>query len=145
MERFEWNDSFNINVRDIDEQKQKIAAHINTIFEKREEGAEPKVIFDLLNELGEGLRMHFGHEEKIMHQLGYPELGDHRKNHKYYMRKTLNMRRIVADDPANLTDETLGFLSAWLKEHILLEDQYFAPYARVRMFIDNHKRSRRMR
>lgn len=145
MERMVWEEDLNIHVQQIDEQKQKIAEHINKIYQKYEEKAEPRVLFDLLNELGEGLRIHFGIEEKIMQQLGYPELAEHRKLHKVFIRKTLNLRRMVSDDPEDLKDESLAYLAKWLVEHIRTEDQRFGPYGRTKLFIEQHKRNKRMR
>ena len=145
MERFEWDDSLNVRVRDIDEQKTRISAHINRIFEAWEEEASNKDLFDLINELGEGLRMHFAHEERIMNELEYPELQEQKKAHKYFLRKTLNLRRVISDTPETLADESFSFLMEWLKQHILDQDQRFAPYARVRLFSEAQKRSRRMR
>ncbi|TWI70720.1 hemerythrin [Desulfobotulus alkaliphilus] len=145
MEQMIWDESLNVRVQNIDEQKQKIVEHINKIYQKHAERAEPKVLFDLLNELGEGLRMHFALEEKIMQQQGYPELPDHRKLHKLFIRKTLNVRRALADNPDNVKDESLRYLGDWLLAHIRSEDQRFAPYARIRMFIDRQKKNKRMR
>ena len=145
MERIIWEENLNICVQNIDEQKQKIADHINRIYQKHEEKAEPRVLFDLLNDLGEGLRIHFALEEKIMQQLGYPELAEHRKLHKFFIRKTLNLRRLISDDPDNIRDEALVFLGHWLVEHIRTEDQRFGPYARTRMFVDQHRRNKRVR
>ncbi|MCW7755314.1 bacteriohemerythrin [Desulfobotulus sp. H1] len=145
MEQMIWDDSLNVRVQNIDEQKRKIVEHINKIYVKHMEKAEPRVLFDLINELGEGLRIHFALEEKIMQQQGYPELVDHRKLHKLFIRKTLNIRRALADSPENVKAESLAYLGEWFLNHIRTDDQRFAPYARIRMFIDTHKRNKRMR
>ncbi|MDL2286619.1 bacteriohemerythrin [Desulfococcaceae bacterium OttesenSCG-928-F15] len=145
MEPIIWEERLNIRVQNIDEQKQKIVEHINKIYVRFHEKADARTLFDLLNELGEGLRMHFALEEKIMQQLSYPEIQDHKKLHKLYIRKTLNLRRLVSDTPENLTEENLRTLGNWLMDHICTEDQRFAPFARIRMLVDGHKRTRRLR
>lgn len=145
MKPIVWEERLNIRVQNIDEQKQKIVEHINKIYTRFNEKADARILFDLLNELGEGLRMHFSLEERIMQQLSYPEIQEHKKLHKLYIRKTLNLRRLVSDAQENMTKESLSTLGDWLIEHICTEDHRFAPFARTRSFIDNHKRNKRLR
>lgn len=107
--------------------------------------AEHKVIFGLINELRDAIiaknenidlraiadrlvrytNTHFAHEEQLMREVSFPELGVHLGEHEKLRRRTVNFR----DNLTLVTSrDMLRFLKDWWCEHIQDSDKAYAPY-----------------
>jgi hemerythrin-like metal-binding protein len=72
---------------------------------------------------------HFSREERLMHQVGYPHLEDHKALHSQFRDSVAQMRRQWADqDYPELQAKITEALSRWLVDHILGADHAYAPW-----------------
>ncbi|MEW8301763.1 MAG: hemerythrin domain-containing protein, partial [Candidatus Thiodiazotropha sp.] len=61
-----WSDEFNINVKEIDEQHQKMLEIVNNLHTAVEENRENEILNDLLIALYHHTQHHFATEEELM-------------------------------------------------------------------------------
>ena len=99
-------------------------------------GGERTEVSPLVVFLSEYAATHFGDEERLMAEVGYPELGEHRAAHEAFRKE---FRELVQDyerkGPTPLVALTLhNWLSDWLRRHVSTVD------VRLAAFIDARRR-----
>ena len=88
---------------------------------------------ELVRFLSEYASTHFLDEEKLMWMTDYKRLPEHRAIHEA-MRLSIAQVVVTAEiAPEKALTEALGFLTAWLLEHICTEDQVMARHVRAQL------------
>lgn len=77
-----WSDENSVNVEEIDVQHQKMLELVNNLHSSVENCIDKNDLKDLLVELVEFTDLHFSTEERLMEKHGYPERGEHHKEHR---------------------------------------------------------------
>lgn len=80
-------------------------------------------VFTVLNRLVRYAEEHFRTEEALMEAGRYPELGRQRIEHERFLRKVFALAERLERGEAEVGDEVMAFLKAWLLGHILQEDK----------------------
>jgi len=122
-----WHDSYSIHNVKIDEQHKilfelaKKASLMGNKYTSREE------IKDILSEFFDYMKVHFTDEEMLMASIGYPELEEHKKLHKYIIQELAST--ILKIKNVNEMKEKLGVIAQeWLLNHILHHDMLIEKY-----------------
>ena len=76
-----WNHACLVGVRAMDDQHGILMDSINELRLALMHGRGTEVISELLDELIEFTRMHFSSEERLMEQIEFPGLAEHRAEH----------------------------------------------------------------
>ncbi len=72
---------------------------------------------------------HFTSEEHLMAKYAYPEIDEHKKEHKKFRVKILAMKdRCLDGQHKEVRIELLIYLENWLKTHTIEIDQKYVPY-----------------
>ncbi|MFH1853584.1 MAG: bacteriohemerythrin [Candidatus Neomarinimicrobiota bacterium] len=125
-----WDDEWNINVAEIDADHKKLVSMIQHLFGAliTNQGAEH--IQNIFFELIDYTRYHFNREEEIYNKHGFPELEEHKIQHRQLIQQVLDVsKKIIAEGKtADLSDELFEFLKSWLVNHILEEDLKFKAF-----------------
>ena len=68
-----------------------------------------------------------------MEQIGYPELREHRKEHRYFQDTITDMsqRFLGSTDPKQAT-ELMQFIYTWLTDHINVTDKKYSSHLRAK-------------
>jgi hemerythrin-like metal-binding protein len=81
---------------------------------------------ELFEELLQYTKTHFAYEEKIMEKTEYPETEHHKKIHKAFIQKTLEIQTTFAkkkDHKYEVVQELIVFIKNWYFEHVVSEDK----------------------
>lgn len=125
----EWSDDFKIGEAEIDREHWGLFALINDLSEKRAQGAAAHSIEATIDALAGYVDVHFEHEERLMRDIGYPDLDAHLRAHEGLARKVGDHKAAFEADPARFDyDAFMEFLSVWLGRHILKEDMRIAAF-----------------
>ena len=121
----EWDESYSVQVRVIDEQHKKLFDAVND-FERAVSAGEGREAFTkLLKFLVDYSRFHFETEEKYFEKYEFELSEAHIEQHQAFIRIVETyMQRFEADDllvPAEVQD----FLNRWVTEHVLRSDQRY--------------------
>ncbi|HEX9024672.1 MAG TPA: hemerythrin family protein, partial [Geobacteraceae bacterium] len=73
----------------------------------------------IIDELVSYADYHFEAEERYMAGIGYRDIDNHIEMHRYFTRKTFEMRQVSN----NNTKELIDFLGNWLSQHVMEEDR----------------------
>ena len=128
MAIIEWSDELVLGQEQVDGQHKQLIDEINSL-EGLSNAARPEDVEKALMFLAQYVGTHFQDEEKLMHELGYPGLAEHRVVHQgLYDQVEHRIQEFLLDGQADY-DELVGFLRAWLSDHILTADAEIARWA----------------
>jgi len=142
MKKIEWNEKLSVDIPEIDELQKKMFALINALIDLMEGNAEGKECANMISEISEYSKYYFSIEEEYLKKNKYPEFADHSKMHRKFEAFVMSLRRLVADDKNNLTEEIITDLRSLLIDHIETLDLKFVPFLRTNNFISKYSKKK---
>jgi hemerythrin len=124
----QWNDSFSVNVGEIDKQHQKLIGMINDLNDAMRQGKGKAVLGKIISGLMNYTTTHFITEEKYFDKFGYPEADIHKKAHTEFVKKVSEFKNEFEKSNITLSIQVMDFLSDWLKKHINGVDKKYGPF-----------------
>ena len=128
MALINWNDSFSVNVAEIDRQHQKLVSMINELNDAMRQGKGNDVLGKIINGLISYAAIHFKTEEKYFDQFRYPETDIHKKEHSAFVERVSDFKNKFEKSSLGLSIEVMNFLSDWLKNHIKASDMRYSKF-----------------
>jgi hemerythrin-like metal-binding protein len=123
-----WDDSFSVNIAEIDEQHKKLVSMVNELNEAMKQGKGNEVIGEILDGLVEYTVTHFATEENLFDTYGYPQTLIHKKIHSDFVAKVSDFKGQFDKGAIMLSMDVMNFLSDWLVAHIKGEDQKYSGF-----------------
>lgn len=127
MPLFEWNDKFELGIKEIDQQHKQLMELVNTIYDEFKGGATVPVLKSLLHALIEGSHYHFECEEQWMAETAYPAILEHKREHEKFKVRVAEIDKLFEQGRDNSLDLML-FLNNWIRHHLLEVDAKFADH-----------------
>ncbi len=124
-----WSElKYGVNIKDVDEQHQKLIAILNELHEATNVGHGRDVIQKIISELEAYTKYHFGLEEKLMTTNHYPDFNEHKKKHDFFINHVAELHKGLESGQKDLTIDALTFLRDWIDEHITGTDKEYTAY-----------------
>jgi hemerythrin-like metal-binding protein len=122
-----WDDSFSVNVREIDLQHQQLISMINQFYEHigKDHG---KAFRTLLDSLMDYTQYHFATEETYFQRFAFPDAGSHAEMHKKFTEKVVGVRNRLNVGQFVISLEITTFLRDWLTHHIKETDKAYSKF-----------------
>ncbi|MCI8269738.1 MAG: response regulator [Lachnospiraceae bacterium] len=125
-----WKEEFNIGIKIIDDEHQRLFMIITRLFAlKEEEKRSRRACQEGIKYFKEHALKHFDDEEKYMELIGYDELDMHRRLHRSFRENTLPALELELereDYSPSAVEHFLAVCAGWLIGHTLTEDQAIA-------------------
>lgn len=125
-----WNENLSIGIESIDQQHKSIFDKTGEIL-SLEETTDIATINKTFEFLINYVTTHFGDEESLMIQKGYPGFIKHREEHTYFMKelfkivgKVINSEKIEEEN----IDKLKLLVIEWLVNHIHESDKTFVSF-----------------
>jgi hemerythrin-like metal-binding protein len=128
MAFLEWKHDFDLDLPAIDRQHRRLVEILNQLHDAMIKGAPAAALHKILDDLVAYTQSHFRDEEREMQKAGYPRLPEHRREHAELTSTVLRFQQDLAAGRVALSVQLLGFLKAWLREHIQKSDKAFAAH-----------------
>jgi len=126
--RFEWSDSFKVDVAELDDQHRKLFALANGLSELigssgRIDGhdAQKRALLSYT-------RLHFQSEESLMTGNGYPRAALQQQEHAALLAKLERFVEAGERRARPRPESAVDYLKDWLISHTLLEDLKYRPF-----------------
>lgn len=137
MQKVVWSKEFEIGIKVIDTQHQRIVEYINQLAE-----VEGQVGYDelaeLINALIDYTYSHFAFEEALMEEAGYEFLPVHMRTHQAFTDQINDLHRRFKQGE-DVTEAISSLLRTWLINHIQEDDQCYAPAIQQKMGLISKK------
>lgn len=126
-----WIDDFSVNNTEIDDQHKKWIklynnAHNQMMGQKLNEPFD--ISKDALKEMIKYGEYHFSFEEKLMENIGFPDIEKHKEIHRNFVRKLDEIALQIHQEGNVLNSQLVKTIKNWLVDHILEEDQKYKEY-----------------
>jgi hemerythrin len=128
MALIKWDDSFSVNLGEIDGQHQKLIEMINDLHDAMKHGRSKDVLYKIINSLIDYAGYHFRTEEKYFDKFGYPDAKSHKEEHLHFTNKVAEFKDGFALGKIGLSMELLDFLTQWLQTHVKIVDKKYIPF-----------------
>ena len=133
-----WQDDFATGVEQIDEQHKILIHSLQEANEQLAINSSAEVLDKITRDLLAYALYHFETEEELMEQYGYgaqeqaEEREAHLAQHRSFAAKVLSIREALKAGTLISREELLGFLTDWLKNHILHTDKKLGRHVSAR-------------
>ncbi len=123
----EWDITYSVNNPELDTQHQRIFRIVNSLPDQFDDHQARQIVLRLFTHA----RDHFGDEELMMKDIGYPHLDNHKQLHGELLEQLSKIATTNFPDQQSL-DEFKKFVSNWLSNHFLTEDMDYVTFYRKR-------------
>jgi hemerythrin len=119
-----WDPQLSVGQAQIDAQHQELFRRIAGLLEAIQLGRGGDEVQRVLAFLGDYVHLHFGAEEALMVQHGYPQRTEHLEQHREFIRGLAQLKQELGrmGPTAELAALVGGRLVDWLREHIAATD-----------------------
>lgn len=124
-----WLPDLETGIEIIDNQHKSLVAHVDKLMALLKNPTD-KAVEENLFFFVEYASTHFMCEEKMMAEIDYPELEEHKKHHTAFMQKLVKFRLVGKTDNAATLKELFDSALDWLVNHICGWDKKMAAYYR---------------
>ncbi len=121
-----WDDSFSVNVAEIDEQHKKWIEITNDLHDSIMKGIAGNLTGKIINSMIEYVEFHFTYEENYMKKNKYNNLTEHRQIHSNFIKKIKKYHQKHQSGKIVFNRAIMEELIDWLQDHILKEDKQYA-------------------
>jgi hemerythrin len=133
--RIEWREQLSVGNEAIDDDHKHLLCILNGVDVVRRRKPKRAFLLAFLDEMRTYTEEHFGREERLLFEVGYPRFEEHKKSHQLLLNEfNLVCKQVEAlgeeEDASSVAFDLIKFLQSWLINHIIREDKEFAPYLR---------------
>ena len=128
MASMDWNGSFSVGVKVIDEQHMGLVQSLNDLHAAMLGGQAKTVTGPLLKKLAKYTQDHFTAEEALMKRAQYPGFTEHHAKHVNLTNQVKDYVERFERGENALSIHLMTFLRDWLTTHIQKEDRDYSPW-----------------
>jgi hemerythrin-like metal-binding protein len=122
MSFLQWRNEFGVGIEIVDHDHRELIGRIRGHQQKLASCDDPAKMVEVLDEIYTDIAEHFAHEEKLMEQMRYAALADHKEDHETLLDDLRELMVGVEDDgeldEIQLTDD----LDRWFSDHFRVHD-----------------------
>ncbi len=126
MQPVSWNEDMRVGVPALDEQHRQLLDMVGQVHDALAAGQNRDVVDPMLDQLIRRIQLHFGDEERHMHNIRYADFAAHRGEHEYLTRQVRDLRARLDSGPPSLAIDLMNFIATWLRNHIQVTDRQYA-------------------
>ncbi len=127
-----WSDAFSVGITEIDNQHKRLIKIFNDLHEALQTHKSDVVTNHLIASLFEYTATHFGYEEKLLEEHGYPGFDAHKRKHIKLVTTLSELRGRYEQGDQAVIGELLTFLKEWLIGHIQGTDKEYTAFLNAR-------------
>lgn len=128
MSRIIWGEKYDVNVKKVNEEHQRLFAMINDLYDAMNLGKGQDIIGKIIEGLLDYTKFHFNTEQEIMVKIAYPDYAKHKQQHEAFVKKITEFHDKYKKGAILLSLEVLKFLEDWLVNHICKMDKAYTTF-----------------
>ncbi len=125
--KLEWEESYSVQVKEIDDQHKKLFATINELIDSIYEQTTKEHLNGIIDSLIIYKRFHFATEVRYFKEFNYSGAQDHINKHNMFNEKLDAIQKEFGADTVTFAFKLVDFLEDWLIQHLMTVDQQYVP------------------
>jgi len=125
-----WKDQYSVGIERLDADHKRLLNLINRLQMAADYYTGPGFVEESLDEVVDYTKNHFAREEELMEKYDYPDLEEHKRQHRKMVEKIDTLMEQFQQDPDRTIQELVQFLKQWLVNHINGTDQQYSAFLR---------------
>ena len=123
-----WKDDYSVGVKAIDDDHKRLIELLNGFQTAYRYHTGDDFERKALQELVDYTRYHFEREEKMMAEIGYPDLEAHKEQHRAMIAEVEKFQEEYRQKGHEALRGVADYLNGWLIHHINGTDKRYSPY-----------------
>jgi hemerythrin len=123
-----WDASYSVRVKRFDDDHKRLFSLVNALHDAMKAGMGGKIVQKVVQELADYTKYHFSGEEALMAETQYPALGQHRLQHREFVKKVEQFQRDLRTGAVGQSVAVTTFLKDWLVNHIQRTDREYSVH-----------------
>ena len=123
-----WDESLDVGVEAFNDDHRRLVGFINELHSGLVSGLGIAKMTHILEGLVDYTEKHFGREEKLMQEYGYPHYEKHRTAHQNLMAQVSDFKARLQSGEKTFSLELMAFLKDWLINHIKGTDMVYRDF-----------------
>jgi hemerythrin len=126
----EWDDRYSVGIQLVDDQHKELVNMTNTLYAGCLAGDEAARTYFLeaIHGTVDYVKYHFAAEEKILENVTYPDIFEHKKAHEGFVKKIFEDVKSFQSGKKFIPNVFVRYLKDWILTHIAVEDKKYAEY-----------------
>ncbi|MDR2068710.1 MAG: bacteriohemerythrin [Spirochaetaceae bacterium] len=126
----EWDDRYSVGIPLVDEQHKELVNMTNALYEACLAGDEAARAYFLqaIHGTVDYVKYHFAAEEKILENVRYPDIIEHKRAHESFVKKIFEDVKSFEAGKKFVPNVFVRYLKDWILTHIAVEDKRYAEY-----------------
>jgi hemerythrin len=126
----EWNDRLSVSIPIIDEQHKSLVDMTNDLYVGCLQGDEAAVLYfkTAVRKAVDYVKYHFATEERILENINYPRIAEHKKQHEDFVKEILHGVKEFEEGKKFVPNVFVRYLRDWILTHIAVADKNYAEY-----------------
>jgi len=120
-----WDDTYSVEIQEIDEQHKRLIEIMNELYTAIAHKSNRDLISDVLDKLVDYTKVHFAVEETLMRVFHYDGYDEHKAIHDRIVTQVLEFQGKFRSGNDSVGMELLLFLKDWLFDHINKVDKQY--------------------
>jgi hemerythrin len=123
-----WKDEYSVGVQMLDDDHKKLIELVNKFHAAHQYHTGEEFEQQALTELVEYTKYHFGREEELMQQNGYPDFDAHKAQHEKMISEVEVFMKKYNEEGHEALGDVVQYLRDWLINHINGTDKQYTGF-----------------
>ena len=128
MALIKWNESYSVQIAEMDKQHQHLFELINELHGAMGQGRGNEALPAIFDSLVKYTQTHFAAEEALMLKYSYPGLAAQQKQHADLIKQVVELQKQFNARDFSSSMKTRDFLKQWLVAHIQESDKKYGAF-----------------
>lgn len=121
IKKIPWKDEYCVGHPEIDDQHRRLIGAMNIVIENINAPASSEAITTALDDLATFNRKHLAYEEKLLEELGYPDLDRVKREHGEFLEESGEILFSATVGEGDIAERVARIISTYWHEHIVDE------------------------
>ena len=123
-----WSELYETGVAQIDKQHMELVDMTNELYEACLEGKTAAAFKEAMSKMVEYVRFHFTEELKLLEQINFPQIAEHKQQHDTLVWDILEAVKEYNEGKKYTPNHFVRILKEWVFGHIAISDQSYAIF-----------------